>query len=127
MIRREPIVVTTDAAGAGTALSIGVISGEVVEVRLPAAGAALTTGGSADFTLTRLHDGGTILAVTNQSAPWQFNPRAAAHSNAGGTTAYGTGVGPVYDGGIPCDDHIRLVVAQGALSQAGTVYVYYES
>lgn len=126
MINVHEFVVSTDAAGAGTVLSHSPVRGEIVEVRLPLGGTVLTAGGSADFTLTRVNDGGTVLALANASAPWQYQPRAAAHSTSGGTTAYATGVGPVYDGGVPAESVLRLVVAQAALSQttAGTVYVY---
>lgn len=128
MVSVEAIAVTTDAAGAGTALSSKPISGRIVEVRMPNAGTAITsTGGTADFTLTRVADGGTVLAATNQNAPWQYQPRPAAHTTSGGTTAYAAGVGPVPDSrGVPCDDYLQLVVAQAQPSKSGTVYVHYE-
>ncbi len=127
-VNRQEIAVTVDAAGAGTVLSSRPISGKIVEVRMDDAGTALTgTGGTADFTLTRNRDGGTILSAANQSAPWQYQPRAAAHSTSAGTTAYALGVGPVYGDGIPCDDHIKLLVASGQPSASGTVFVHYEA
>lgn len=119
------IPITTDAAGAGTALSVRPLAGEIVEIRLPLAGTALTTGGSADFTFTRNRDGGTVLAVTDQVAPFQFQPRPAVHSVTGGTTAYAVGVGPVTSpAGVPINDHLKVVIAQGALSKAGTIFVH---
>ena len=90
---------------------------EILEVRLPNSGTVIAnSGGTTDFTLTRLSDGGTVLAVSNVAAPFEYHPRRAVHSDTGGTTAYATGVGPVVDagGGIPIDDHLQVVWAQGS-------------
>lgn len=119
MTRCEQIVVTTDASGAGTALSARPLSGLIREIRMPNAGTAMTVGGSADFTFTRLADGGTILTLTNQNAPFQIAPSQAYSAMAGGAVA-GTASVP----GIPIDDHLKVVVAQGALSKSGTIYVH---
>ena len=117
-----PIVLTPDAAGAGTALSARPISGYILEIRAPNAASQLTAGGSADFTITRNADGGTVLSVSNQSAPFSFQPRQVLHTAVGGTAT-----GPAYlDRGVPIDDHLRIVVAQGALSTSGTVFVHVE-
>jgi len=116
MVRRTPIVVATDAAGAGTALSPWPVSGLVVEVRLPDAGSTLTVGGSADFTVTRVGDGGTVLAVTSQAAPFEFYPRKTGHTTAGGSVGA--------DALIPVDDYLQAVVAQGAASASGTLYIH---
>lgn len=125
-ITRIAIPVTVDAAGAGTATA-GPVCGRVVEVRMPNAGTALTDGGTADFTLVRATDGGTILTVSNASAPFEYHPAQAVHSTSAGTSAYNTGVGPVYvTAGVPVDDYITLTVAQAAASASGTVYVHVE-
>ena len=126
MIRCETITITSGATGAGTAVSERPFSGEIVSVRMAQAGTALTSGGTADFTITRLNDGGTVLAVTNQLAPWQFQPREAAHSITGGTSAYSTGVGPVLTHGPLIDDYLQVVVAQAVPNKSANVFVYYE-
>lgn len=118
MIRCEQIVVTTDAAGAGTALSERPLSGVIREIRMATAGTVLTAGGSADFTFTRLTDGGTVMVLTNQQAPFTVAPSQPYHSLAGAVA--GTASVP----GVPIDDHLRVVVAQGALSKSGTIYVH---
>lgn len=124
-MRRIQLAVTTDAAGAGTATTVEPLSGYVSEIRVPLAGTALTAGGTADFTFTRGKDGGTVLAVSNQLAPWQFQPRPAAHTTSGGTTAYSLGVGPVLDSiGVPIDDYLTVTVAQAAVSQSGTIFIH---
>lgn len=119
MTRCEQIVVTTDAAGAGTAVSARPLSGLIREIRMDNNGTAMTAGGSADFTITRLKDGGTVLTLANQNAPFTVAPSQAYSAAAGGAVA-GTASVP----GIPIDDHLKVVVAQGALSKSGTIYVH---
>lgn len=118
---RDTIVITAGASGAGTAYSSRPIAGDIISVRL--AGTAL--GGTADFTLTREGDGGTVLVVTNGQGPWQYQPRDAVHSTSGGTTAYNLGTGPVFTDYIPSADYLKLTVAQAAASAAGTVFIHY--
>lgn len=125
-VRKLPIRVETNAFGAGTVVSEMPVSGFILEVRSGAQGTALDSGGTADYTFTRKGDGGTILAVTNQTSPWQYQPRPATHSITGGTTNYAAGVGPVLSpAGVPCDDYVQVVIAQGGTSVAGTVFVHY--
>ena len=122
-ISKVELVLTTDAAGAGTVTSTTPWSGYVVEVRMNNAGTALSSG-TADWTLTRVRDGGTILALANTAAPFQVFPARRLTNEAGGTTAYNTGVGPVVQAGVPVDDYVQLVVAQAGTSKSGTVYVH---
>lgn len=123
-IRRAEISVTTDASGAGTASSRP-ISGLLREVRL--GGTALNNGGSADFTITRDGDGGTVLAVTNLDGAWSRSPRQLIHSSTGGTLDTGglTSAITAQVGEIPIEGSVRVVVAQGAPSKTDTVYVFY--
>lgn len=124
-VSREQFIVTVDSAGAGTVTS-SVVSGVVLEVRSQSTG--LLTGGSADITLTRVEDGGTVIAITNQSAaPFSYYPRPGANSVTAGTTSYAVGIGPVPAEGVPVDGELKLVVAQAAPSTSGTVNVYYRS
>lgn len=119
------VPLTTDAAGAGTAQTKP-LSGRIVEFRTGSAGSALHVGGSADFTLTRLTDGGTVASLSNVAAHQQLAISAGLVTTTGGTTAYATGVGPVIYPGVPIDDHLVVTIAQGALSAAGTVYLTIE-
>ena len=118
--------VTTDAAGAGTANSTRPLRGEALIVRIPNAGTALTgTGSTCDFRITRAYDGGTIIDLTNVSAPLQYQPRDPVHSLTGGTSAYSLGVGPVYTDSVPMWGTVTCTVASGAPSASGTVYLIY--
>lgn len=121
MITCEKLTFTLNSAGGGTVLSTRPLSGQVVEVRVPLSGTAWAAVGSVDFTFTRLEDGGTVFAVSNASAPFSYQPSTAYHTVAG--VVAGTATRP----GIPIDDHLKMVVAQGVVSQPGTVYVYVDS
>lgn len=117
MIRCEQIVVTTDAAGAGTALSERPLSGVIREIRMATSGTQMTSS-TADFTFTRRGDGGTVLVLTNQAAPFTIAPAQPYHTLAGAVA--GTATVP----GVPIDDHLRVVVAQAAASKSGTIFVH---
>ena len=120
--------VTTDAAGAGTVSSTGVLRGEILSLRVPNAGTALTNGagvgGSTDITITRPYDGGTVASLTNVTAPFQYQPRDIIHSTSGGTTAYSTG-NSVYSESVPVYGTVTVTVASGAPSASGTIYMHY--
>lgn len=125
MIRCETITMTSGATGAGTVVSKWPLSGEILSIRM--SGTALNgLGSTADFTFTRQNDGGTVLAVSNVDAPWQYQPREASHTVTGGTTGYSLGVGPVLTHGVPIDDYLVCVVAQGGSAASAAAYVYYE-
>ena len=119
--------VTTNAWGGGTVTTEYPLSGEVIEVRLPNNGTALTGGGTADFTITRTVDGGTILAAANVAAPFTYYPRGAVVTTGAGTTAYQVGGQSVYDtgAGVPVDGYVQVEIAQGSVSGAATLYMYY--
>lgn len=119
-VRIEVISVTGPA---GTAVS-GPICGEILEVRYGGTSLNAATK-TTDYTLTRVGDGGTILAVTDQDGPWQFAPRETLHTEAGGTlthemlAAAAEQVGP-----IPVEGHLQLVIAQGGTA-TDDVSVFY--
>lgn len=124
-ISAVPVTLTQTSAGAGTVTSVSPWSGEIVEIRMDTAGTIIASG-TADFTITRSYDGGTILSAANQTAPWQYNPRLAVHSDTAGTTAYALGAGPIFDagGGIPVDGYVQVVWAQGNPA-AGTATLWF--
>lgn len=111
MIHCETIFVSVNGAGGGTVVSRPVV-GDIISIRLP--GTAL--GGSADFTITRQSDGGTVLAGTDMAGPWQYQPASAFHS---GTAIAGTTVG------VPSASHLVVTVGSAAASTGGTIHVYY--
>ena len=121
-INQFPMVVTTDAVGAGTVTSSQILNGYVVEDRLPNVGSQIGSS-TADWTFTRQLDGGTIVAITNTDAPFQVFPARRLTNEGGGTTAYALGIGPVVQAGVPIDDYLVLTVAQAAGTASGTLYV----
>ena len=126
-VSASPITLTQAAgASAGTATFAVPICGEILEVRLPNAGSTLADG-SADFTLTRVYDGSTVLNVSNQTAPFEFFPRRTVDTTAGATAAYSIGGSDVLDtgGGIPIDGYLQVVWAQASTAVASvTMYVH---
>lgn len=94
---------------------------------MPLAGTALTaSGGTTDFVITRVTDGGTIIAITDISAPFTRQPRDAVHTTSAGTTAYTLGVGPQLTEGVPVFGSISVAVAQAQPSQSSTIYLRYQ-
>ena len=120
-------VMTANASGAGT-FTMGVpLTGQVVEFRMDNSGTAFApSGGTTNFTFTRVVDGGTILKLTNAKAPFDYYPTPALNSVTGGTTAYATGIGPVVSfGGVPIvASDIQCVVSSAGTAAVGTVFVY---
>lgn len=123
-VRRADIAVSTDASGAGTAASRP-IAGEILEVRYN--GTTLNNGGSADYTITRQTDGGTVLAVTNLDGPWSRSPRQLIHTSTGGTLDTGGLTAAITSqvDEIPVEGALQIVVAQGAASKSDTLFVFY--
>jgi len=118
---------TTNAWGGGTFTSSRAITGEIVHVRLPLAGTAWTLAGStADFTITEGLTGGTIIALTNVNAPFEYLPRKPISTDLGGTLAVSLGGSAVYDqNGIAVAGTVTMIVAQCQQTIAGTAVVYY--
>lgn len=111
MIRCEHIHITVDGSGAGTVVTPPIV-GDIVAVANP--GTAL--GGTADYTLTRRNDGGTVWAAQNAPGPFQYAPVSVLHS---GTTVAGTA------SGVPSASHLQLVVGSATPSASGDLYLYY--
>lgn len=121
MIRCETLAVTVTAAAGnagGTVTTTRPIVGEVVQIRNP--GTAL--GSTADYTLTRVSDGGTVFAGVDVAGPWEFNP-VVTTSLKSGTTLAGTASMP----GVPCASHLQLVVGSAVASNSGTLHIYYRT
>lgn len=125
-VRHEVITVTGPA---GTVVSDHPVHGEVVEVRVDGQTLNTSPAGSADLTITRVADTGTILADTNISFPEQWSPRQLVNLNTTGGTlshqlvggAVNPQVGPVYATG-----YLQAVIAQAGTASAD-VRVYYRT
>lgn len=115
MIHCETIVGTV-SGGAGTFTSLRPVNGMVVEVRQP----GTAWGSTADYLLTRLSDGGTVMGGLDMAAPWSVHPAPVISSYAGGTAVAGTATAA----GVPSHGHLQLVVGS-AVNGVGTLHVYY--
>ena len=128
-IERIPFAIATDATGAGSARSPYAVEGRILEWVAPVASTALTgPGATAAFTATRTLDGGTVLALAAQGAPWRYVPRALVSTQAGGTTVGVAGSAGLYDlsGGVPSADYVTLAVTGAGSAASGTVFMLYE-
>lgn len=117
MIRCEVLaftVGTSVANAAGTFLTGQPVVGEITEIRLP----GTHMGSTADYTITRQADGGTVLSATAYAAPWTNHPAAVLND---GTATAGTAT----IAGIPCADYLQLVVGSGVASASGTLFIHY--
>jgi hypothetical protein len=104
----------TNALGSATAKTPDPINGWVHSVRVE--GAAL--GGTADFLITRDY-GGTILSLTDQQAPFQFQPRETLHTSVGGSALAASSEG------IPVEGYVTVQVTQAVANSLGTAFIYY--
>ena len=114
------LVVSMDAAGAGTVTSARPIQGYIVEVNMPNGGTTITVGGTTDFTFTRggSGDSGTVFQLLNHQAPFRSYPSRELVNNTGGTTAYALGIGPVVAPGVPVAGYLTCTVSSGRVSGA---------
>lgn len=112
-VSQHAVSVTTDASGAGTVTTAIPLSGYLVEVRVANAGTSVF-GSTADYTITSQTSAGTVYTRSNVAAPFSHYPGRAVQDVNGGTA-----VQP----GAPCDDYLKLVVAQGQASASATVYL----
>lgn len=111
-IRRVAIALATDGSGDCTAFSVKV-SGLVI-------GYAYDRGtldnATTDITVTEEDTGASLLTLTNVTASARYRPRVATHDVNGNAT--GALDAPAVVG------RIKVVVAQGGASKAGTLYAY---
>ena len=121
-INRRAFTVTTNAWGGGTAT--GIIRGDIVHIRMPLGGTAITAqGGTTDFLFTDADTGGTILTAANQIAPWEYTPAKQLFTTSAGSVIYAAGT-PVYEAGVPSYGTVTMTVVDGQYAKSGTVYVF---
>lgn len=127
MLTSTPTSSRSTPGGGGTVIPNIPFNGYAVEVSVPNSGTAWTNaggaGGSIDISLVRSVDGGTVCDEQNITAPFQRFPARRLRNEAGGTTAYALGVGPVVTAGVPLDDVLKLVVGGAKENVSGTLYV----
>jgi hypothetical protein len=117
----ETIAILTSSGGAFTGYS-GVVNGRILEVRLvvPGSGGLAAT---TDITITNELTGATILGLTDQNGSGTWAPRQATHSTAGAAALYAAGGTAVNGHVVIAESRIKVVVAQGGDTLAGTLYV----
>lgn len=116
--RSYDIAFTTDGSGDATAYSGEKVNGRILEVRYTYGDA--DTG--ADFTITGRTSGRAVLTVTNagtSDAVWA--PRQPTHDTSAAASLYAAAGEPVEDYIWLVDEEIKLVVASGGATKAGTL------
>lgn len=116
-IQRVAISLATAADGSCTAYSPTDVAGLVVGVYLDVGSGGTALAAGTDLTITEEDTAAPILTLTNAgAASARYLPRVATHD------ATGTATGAL--DAAPVEGRIKVVVAQGGDTQAGTLYVY---
>jgi len=111
-INRVAIALATDGSGNCTAYSVSV-AGLAVGYHYDR---GTLDSSTTDITVTEEDTGAALLTLTNVTATARYRPRVATHDVNG--TATGALDAPAVVG------RIKVVVAQGGASKAGTLYAY---
>lgn len=113
------VSLTTDSSGAATGYT-PTFTGRIHSIRYLKS----TFDNGVDFTITLDGTGEAILTLTDQNASAQWYPRVQVHDAVGvGATLDGTRL--MRDMVLSVADRVKIVIAQGGNTKAGTVYVYY--
>jgi hypothetical protein len=117
-IRRFPITVTTDGAGAADVYS-PFLSGYINAIEYVKTD--YTDG--VDFTITGEATGQTIWTESNVNAAKVCLPRAATHSTAGVAALYAAGGSGVLERIALGRDRVRIQLAQGGATKVGVFHI----
>lgn len=116
---RETVVVTTDASGDGTSYS-AVITGKIKTIVYVKTDFADTV----DFAITLEGTGEGLWSEDNITASTVRAPRQPCHSQVGAALHYNDADDcPVVDHIVATNDRVKIVVANGGDTKAGTFYV----
>ena len=122
-VERHEVAVTTTSGGAATGYT-GVVSGRVLAIRyVPDGTSPLDTG--FDATITCDVSGLPIITVTNGGlSALSLAPRAATVTVANAAALYAAGGTAVNDLIPVAAERVKIVIAQGGDTKAGTFHVY---
>jgi hypothetical protein len=123
-VRRFALTVTTAADGTATAYT-PYVSGKIAAIHYVKPGSGNYTDG-VDFTITAETTGETIWTESNVNASKACYPRAPTFSNAGVAALYAAGGAAVNDLIRISRDRVKIVLASGGDTKAGTFYVIVE-
>jgi hypothetical protein len=120
-LKTEAIPIVTAPDGTATIYSSN-LTGRVLEVRVvvPGSGGLAAT---TDITITNETTGTAILTATDRNGSATYCPRQATHSVAGAAALYAASGTAVNDYCYLAGQRLKIVVAQGGDTLAGTLYV----
>lgn len=117
-VQRHVVTLTTDSGGAATGYTpvvTGMIS-HIIYVKN-------NFSNGVDFTITAEATGEAIWSGTDVNASTFVAPRQASHSTAGAAALYAGGGSAVLVPIHVANDRIKIVIAQGGSTTAGTFHV----
>lgn len=120
-IERHTVAVTTASDGTATAYT-GTVTGKIVAIHYVKS----TFADGVDFTITSEATGETIWTESNVNASTTRAPRQATHSTAGAAALYAAGGAAVNDQIALASDRVKIVIAQGGDTKAGSFIVVVE-
>jgi hypothetical protein len=118
---RHTIAITTAADGTATAYS-PMITGRILTVRYVKPGTD-PLADTVDMTMTLEATGQAVLSKTDVSASFTAAPRQATHDVDGAASLYAAGGEPVEDHICAATDRLKIVLAQGGDSKAGSIII----
>lgn len=123
-VERYAIALASDASGNATAYSSRPVTGEIRQLRyVPDVSTPLDTG--ADLTITGETTGVAISTLTDiGTSAFTKNPRAPTHGLTGTASLYASGGLGVETPVVLAGERIKVVLAQGGNTKAGTLYVW---
>lgn len=116
-VERHEVSLTTNGSGAATGYT-PVITGRVLGIVYVKG----TFADGVDFTITAEATGQAILALTDQNTSGVFYPRVQVHG-ATGTALTLDGARLMVEPVAVAKDRVKIVIAQGGDTKAGTVHV----
>jgi len=122
-IERHVLALTCNASGDGTVYSAGLVNGRVLQLRYtPHASTPLDT--NADLAITGEESGVVIATLSNIGlSAFAVVPRQAIHTVLGAAALYAAGGAAVLEPVFVAGERIKVVIAQGGVSMAGTLHV----
>lgn len=118
-VTRYTVSVTTASDGSATAYSDPIPYGHLSQVRYVKS----TFADGVDFTITLEATGETLWAEDNVNASATRAPRQATHTTAGVASLYAGSGQAVNDKIAIANDRVKIVIASGGDTKAGTFHI----
>lgn len=115
-VQRHTVTVTTDAAGAATAYTSGLVNGRIFSIKYTKS----TFDNGVDFTITTEDTAQNLWVESDVNATATRAPRQPTHDSVGAASLYASGGEPVEGYICAASERIKIVIAQGGNTKTGT-------